>query len=46
MGTIWIREFTGGLDARRLPETTPGGVLIKGIDGHINRGGEFEQRAR
>jgi hypothetical protein len=45
MGTIWIREFTGGLDARRLPETTAGGVLIKGSDGHINRGGEFEQRA-
>lgn len=45
MGTIWVREFTGGLDARRLPETTAGGVLIKATDGHINRGGEFEQRA-
>lgn len=45
MGEIWIREFTGGLDARRLPETTPGGVLIQGLDGHITRGGEFEKRA-
>lgn len=45
MGTIWVREFTGGLDARRLPETTAGGVLIRATDGHINRGGEFEQRA-
>lgn len=45
MGTIWIKEFTGGLDARRLPETTPPGALLRGRDGHINRGGEFEQRA-
>lgn len=45
MGRIWVREFTGGLDTRRLPETTPGGVLIKGQDGHINSGGEFESRA-
>lgn len=45
MGNIWVKEFTGGLDTRRLPETTPGGVLIKAQDGHINRGGEFEQRA-
>lgn len=45
MGTIWIKELTGGLDARRLPETTPGGVLIKGNNGHITRGGEFEKRA-
>ncbi len=45
MGTLWLRSFTGGLDARRLPETSPGGTLIYGKDGHINRGGEFEQRA-
>lgn len=45
MGTIWIKEMTGGLDTRRLPETTPGGVLIKAKDGHITRGGEFEKRA-
>lgn len=45
MGTIAIRQFTGGLDVRRLPETTPGGVLTKANDGHVNRGGEFEQRA-
>jgi hypothetical protein len=45
MGSIWIKEMTGGLDTRRLPETTPGGVLIKAQDGHITRGGEFEKRA-
>lgn len=45
MGTVWIREFSGGLDTRRLPETTPGGSLIRARDCHINRGGELEQRA-
>lgn len=45
MGNLWIKEFTGGLDTRRLPETSKGGTLIKAEDGHINRGGEFEQRA-
>lgn len=44
MGTIWIREFTGGLDTRRLPETSAGGLLIKATDCHISRGGEVEQR--
>lgn len=45
MGTIWVKEFTGGLDTRRLPVTTTGGVLIRANNGHINRGGEFEKRA-
>lgn len=45
MGTIWIREFTGGLDLRRLAEASPGGTLIRARDGHITRGGEFQQRA-
>lgn len=45
MGTIWIKELVGGLDARRLRETTAGGQLIRGSDGHITRGGEFEKRA-
>lgn len=45
MGVIWIKEMTGGLDTRRLPETTPGGVLIRARNGHITRGGEFEKRA-
>lgn len=45
MGTIWVKELVGGLDARRLPETSPGGTLIKGEEGHINRGKEFEKRA-
>lgn len=45
MGTIWVREFTGGLDTRRLPETSSGAVLTRATDGHISRGGEFEKRA-
>jgi hypothetical protein len=45
MGTIWVKEFTGGLDTRRMPETTPGGVLLEAVNGHISRGGEFEKRA-
>lgn len=45
MGKVWVKELTGGLDVRRSPETTPGGLLIKGQDGHINSGGEFEKRA-
>lgn len=45
MGRVWVKELTGGLDTRRMPETTPGGVLIKGQDGHITSGGEFEKRA-
>ncbi|MDV2964526.1 hypothetical protein RZ532_00940 [Nitratireductor aquimarinus] len=45
MGNVWVREFTGGLDARRLPETSPGGTLMRLRDAHINRGGEIEQRA-
>lgn len=45
MGNLWIKELKGGLDARRLPETTAGGTLIRAYDGHITQGGEFEQRA-
>ncbi|CDZ55103.1 hypothetical protein [Neorhizobium galegae] len=45
MGTIWVKELVGGLDTRRMPETTSGGVLIKAENGHITRGGEFEKRA-
>lgn len=45
MGTIHIKELSGGLDVRRLPETTPGGVLVRGDNGHITRGSEFESRA-
>lgn len=45
MGTIWIKEFTGGLDTRRMQETTAGGVLTVANDGHVSRGGEFEKRA-
>ena len=45
MANIWVKEFTGGLDVRRLPESSPGGTLVRAIDCHINRGGEIEQRA-
>lgn len=45
MSTIWVREFTGGLDRRRLVETSPGGTLTRAVDCHITRGGEVEQRA-
>lgn len=45
MANVWIREFSGGLDVRKLRETSPGGTLIRAIDCHINRGGEIEQRA-
>lgn len=45
MASIWVKEFTGGLDTRRLAETVSGAALIRAIDGHINRGGEFEKRA-
>lgn len=45
MGSVWVREFTGGLDSRRLPETSPGGTLVRLRDAHINKGGEIEQRA-
>jgi hypothetical protein len=44
MGTIWIKDFKGGLEARRMPETLQGGSAILARDGHVNRGGEFEQR--
>jgi len=45
MSILWYKEFTGGLDARRMAEATSGGVLIRANNGHITRGGEFEQRA-
>lgn len=44
MGKIWIKELTGGLDTRRLPETTSGAVLLRATNGHITRGGEFAKR--
>jgi hypothetical protein len=45
MATIWVKEFSGGLDTRRLPETSTGAVLIKADNVHITRGGEIEKRA-
>jgi hypothetical protein len=45
VSTIWVREFTSGLDTRRLPEAANAGVLVVANNGHITRGGEFEQRA-
>lgn len=46
MATIWVREFKGGVDVRRLPETSPGGTLLQGYDGHIDSGGQFRKRAK
>lgn len=45
MGSIWVKEFTGGLDTRRLAETTAGGVLIKARNVHLTRGGDVQKRA-
>lgn len=45
MPMLWVREFLGGLNTQRMPETTPGGVLLTAEDGHITPGGEFESRA-
>lgn len=45
MGSILGRKLDRGVDARRLPETTDSGALIRGINGHITRGGEFKKRA-
>ena len=45
IGSIWLKEFTAGLDNRRMFEAASGGVLVKANNGHITRGGEFEQRA-
>lgn len=45
MGTIWVREFKSGLDTRRMAEAAAPGVLTRANNGHITRGGEFEQRA-
>ena len=45
MGTMWIRDFEGGLDVRRFPETSAGGTLMLARDVHLTRGKELEQRA-
>ena len=44
MGWIWIKEFRGGLDTRRMHEATASSVLVKAHNGHVTRGGEFEKR--
>lgn len=45
MGTIWVKEFVGGLDKRRLDETASGGTLIEAVNVHVTSGGELEKRA-
>src|SRR5690554_5365058 len=45
MGQVWVKEFTAGLDNRRMSEAASSGVLVRANNGHITRGGEFEQRA-
>lgn len=44
MGTLWLKDIRGGLDTRRMNEALPGGSAIRANDGHVTRGGEFEQR--
>lgn len=44
MGDIWVREFTGGLDTRRLFEASASNILIRARNAHISRGGEIERR--
>jgi hypothetical protein len=44
VGAIWVKEFTGGLDTRKMAVTAAGGVLIEAVDGHITRGSEFKKR--
>ncbi|WP_316397346.1 hypothetical protein [Bradyrhizobium sp. 33ap4] len=44
MGTLWLKDIKGGLDTRRMSEALPGGSAIRANDGHVSRGGEFEQR--
>lgn len=45
MALIHVKEFLGGLDVRRMAETTPGGVLVEAVNCHITAGGEAESRA-
>ena len=45
MANVWLRQFIGGLDARRPTEASSGRVLIQATDGHISRGAQFEKRA-
>lgn len=45
MASIIIPGFKGGLDSTRLPETTGVQSMILAVDGHVTRGGEFEERA-
>lgn len=44
-GMVHLKDFTAGLDARRIVETVGPGFLIKAVDCHIDRGGQVEQRA-
>lgn len=39
-----IRDWSRGIDFRRLPETTRAGALMSAINCHITRGGELEKR--
>lgn len=44
MPDITIKDFRGGLDARKFKLSLPAGTLSLGDNGHINQGGEFEKR--
>lgn len=44
MADITIKDFKGGLDARKFRLSLPAGTLLSANNGHINQGGEFEKR--
>lgn len=44
MPTQSINNFKFGLDSRRSELSAAPGSLLEALDGHINQGGEFEQR--
>lgn len=39
-----IRDWSKGIDTRRLPEATKAGALLMAVNCHVTRGGELEQR--
>lgn len=45
MALIWMRDFSVGLDARRMPVVSGQAVLTRAHDVHVTPGGDVEQRA-
>lgn len=44
MAYVLVEDFRGGMDVRRLRAAAAPGTLVKLVNGHINRGGEIEER--